>query len=73
MSRALTITFDEVFFPYRQQDTQEMCNLDIFFAYDFKYEDIFRRTGACLTNLPEFNFCDHKETNGICGRKSSHG
>lgn len=52
--------------PCRTTDKNEMCNVDFYFGYEAKYEEHFLRTPACMTILPEFSFCNHEQTNGIC-------
>ncbi|XP_071120582.1 peptidylglycine alpha-amidating monooxygenase-like [Mytilus edulis] len=66
-AKCLYITKDNKIVRFGESDGQEMCNVDIHFGYEFRYEDIFKRSSACMTQLPEFSLCDHEATSGICG------
>ncbi|XP_052065303.1 peptidyl-glycine alpha-amidating monooxygenase-like [Mytilus californianus] len=69
-AKCLYINKDNKPVRFGQDDGQEMCNADIHFGYEFKYEGSFQRGGACMTQQPEFSFCDHEATSGICGDNS---
>jgi hypothetical protein len=60
-----TIEFCFLYF-FRMSEGEEMCNFQIDIGYESKYEEHFRRPPACHTQSPDFSFCDHKETSGLC-------
>ena len=46
----------------------EMCNFKIDIGYDSIYDENYRRPPACISQSPDFNFCDNEDTSRLCSK-----